>query len=135
MSGKPPKLKYAQVPKFREALRQEQGGTCAICSLPVSPDQSVLDHCHSQGHIRGVLHRGCNSLLGKLENNYKRYGIPDLRMFLAGVSSYLTKTARIPQDQRVLHPTFKTDDEKRQIRNQKARERRAAQKKAQDPGL
>lgn len=125
-----PKLKYSQVAPYRKDLLGKQGGTCALCSLPITAGKDVLDHDHTEGHIRGVLHSGCNSLLGKLENNYKRYGVPDLRLFLAGAPQYLTKGSRIPLDQRVLHPTFKTDEEKRQARNEAARKRRAAQKKA-----
>lgn len=130
-----PKLKYSEVAKTRASMLQSQGGTCALCSLPIAKGKDVLDHDHTEGHLRGVLHSGCNSLLGKLENNYKRYGVPDLRLFLAGAPQYLTKGSRIPLDQRVLHPTFKTDEEKRQARNEAARERRAAKKKTQDSGL
>lgn len=128
-----PKLKYSEVAKTRASMLQSQGGTCALCSLPIAKGKDVLDHDHTEGHLRGVLHSGCNSLLGRVENNYRRYGVPDLRCFLAGASMYLTKSSRIPMDQRVLHPTFKTLDEKREARNATARKRRAA-KKAKESG-
>ena len=123
-----PKLTYSQVPVYREVVLEHQGGVCAICGQPIPKGTDVLDHDHKDGHIRGVLHRGCNSLLGKLENNHKRYGVQDLRLFLAGVSSYLTRSSRIPLEDRVLHPTFKTDEEKREARREKARARRQAAK-------
>lgn len=133
--SKLPKLTYSQVKPYRETLLKTQGGLCALCGQPIREGADVLDHDHKQGHIRGVLHSGCNSLLGKLENNHKRYGVTDLRLFVSGVSGYLTRSARIPQENRVLHPTYKTEDEKREARNKKARERRAATKETKNPGI
>lgn len=39
----------------------EQQGRCAICQ---QEKPLVLDHCHSQGHLRGFLCHRCNSGLG-----------------------------------------------------------------------
>lgn len=86
----------------------------------------MLDHDHSTGAVRATLHRGCNSLLGKIENNHKRYGIQSLAAFTAGVAPYLQRhTTNITG---LIHPLHKTEEEKRLARNTKARKVRAAKK-------
>lgn len=119
------KLKYTEVPPVRARILAQQGGVCALCGDP--PDVPCLDHCHSEGHIRGVLCRGCNALLGKLENNRKRYGLGNLLRFFKfvnNVSTYLTRH----KFGELLHPTFKTEAEKKVARAEAARKRRAAKK-------
>lgn len=115
------RLKTTQVAAYRALLLDKQGGKCVLCGE--RPEVPVLDHCHSEGHIRGTLCRGCNSLLGVIENNRKRYGLANitkLARFLSSVPQYLMH-ARHP----VLHPTHKTEDEKRELRNKRARAARA----------
>lgn len=122
------KLKVSEVKPVRESMLVRQGGKCELCGCPVTQATAVLDHCHKSGVIRAVLHRGCNSLLGKIENNYRRYGVQDLHLarLAPAVFQYLTKH-KMPQHP-YLHPTFKTEDEKRERRNALARKRRAAAK-------
>lgn len=76
--------------------------------------------------MRGVLHRGCNALLGKVENNHRRYGVHSLGAFCAGVASYLS--THLTNITGLLHPTHKSEDEKRLARNAKARKARATKK-------
>lgn len=121
------KLKASQVPATRERLLTEQGGRCALCLRVIRRDP-VLDHDHHTGAVRGVLHRGCNALLGKIENNHKRYGIEDLAAFLQGTPAYLQRHRENRTG--LLHPTHKTEDEKRLARNARARKARAAKKEA-----
>lgn len=121
------RLKTTEVAKTREEIRQAQVGRCALCQLPCSEAQAVLDHDHGTGAIRAVLHRGCNALLGKVENNHRRYGVPSLAAFAAGVAGYLSK--HVTNQTGLLHPTHKSEDEKRLARNAKARKKRAATKK------
>jgi hypothetical protein len=122
------RLKTTEVATTRAAMLVAQSGRCAICKLPCSPTQAVLDHNHSTGLIRASLHRGCNALLGKVENNYKRYGVPNLSAFLNGLAAYLQ---RHETDQTgLLHPSHLTEDEKRLKRNAKARKGRASKKEA-----
>lgn len=47
----------------REAMRAAQNNTCPVCKklLPAVPH---VDHCHRTGRVRGLVHKGCNSLLG-----------------------------------------------------------------------
>lgn len=125
------RLKHSEIAGHRAKLLNEQGGKCLLCSFPVAPSEAVLDHCHTTGVIRAVLHRGCNAMLGHIENNAPRHGLTDtvkLARMLSTVASYRAMflphlTAGLP-----LHPTFKTDEEKRVARNAKARKARAKAK-------
>ena len=76
--------------------------------------------------MRGALHRGCNALLGKLENNAARYGVRDIGLFTNGVANYLRIHAVNVTG--LLHPSYKTEEEKRERRNAKARAARAKRK-------
>lgn len=58
----------------RELLLKEQLGKCALTGLPLDKSQSVLDHVHDHDmFVRGVISRQSNSLLGVIENGWKRY--------------------------------------------------------------
>lgn len=125
------KLTYSQVAIVRLRLANAQNQRCALCGAPFgkkAPMDPVLDHDHNTGAIRGVLHRGCNSLLGKVENNAPRYGVRDLFAFGSGLQAYLVKH-QVPVTD-LIHPTYKTEDEKRLARNARARKARAAKKGA-----
>lgn len=125
------RLKTSEVAPYRAAKLKEQSGKCALCCLPIAAGSDVLDHDHSTGVVRAVLHRSCNALLGKVENNYKRYGIKDmtqLARMLSNVASYLSMYPPHLVGDLPLHPTHKTEDEKRLLRNKRARVARAKAK-------
>ena len=122
------RLKTTEVAATRFSLLHTQGMTCGLCKLPCTTLDAVLDHDHSTGAVRASLHRTCNALLGKVENNYKRYGVKNLGAFCAGLAGYL-QTHRVNMTG-LLHPTYKTEDEKREKRNKTARLKRA---KSKDP--
>jgi hypothetical protein len=122
------RLKTTEVGTTRTNMLVAQHGRCAICGLPCAPQHAVLDHDHGTGAVRGTLHRGCNSLLGKLENNAARYGVRDIGTFTNGVAAYLR--THLVNVTGLLHPTHKTDDEKRERRNAKARVARAKRKES-----
>ena len=107
------KLKYAEIKPTREQKLKEQNGICAICGQPVALEQAALDHNHTTGAIRQVLHLSCNAFLGKIENNYRRFGVTDLEKFLSGVASYLERHAYVEPGALVRHPTHKTPEEKK----------------------
>lgn len=123
------KLTVAAVRNVRAKLAAEQGNRCAVCKGPLgskAPLDPVLDHDHATGAVRGVLHRGCNSLLGKVENNAGRYGVREVAAFCMGLAPYLTK--HMVNITGYVHPTHKTPDEKRLLRNKRARITRAKRK-------
>ena len=122
------RLKPSEIKEYREERLASVGGVCELCGLPLTADNAVLDHSHKHGWIRGVLHRGCNALLGKIENNWRRVGVPHLGTFLGGVFAYLEST-EVPAIE-VFHPSYRTPEEKRLLRNKRARRKRKAKKSA-----
>lgn len=119
------RLKHAEVKPLREKLLKEQTGCCALCQEPVV-DDAVLDHDHKTGAIRGVLHRGCNSLLGKIENNMprSRVDIGRLSKFAENLIKYLVSDAK----SEFLHPTHKTLEEKKDAARKRIKNRKKSQK-------
>lgn len=97
---------YSQkdVAKVRELLYNEQDGRDALTGLPLDYKQSVTDHNHKTQFVRGVLHRQCNAVLGKIENLWVRY----LSYWFEGtLSEFLRKAADYIErkdDQRYIHP-------------------------------
>lgn len=122
------KLKATQVKPVRESFLLKQGGRCAICQRTTPHKYARLDHDHHTGAVRAVLCNGCNCLLGKLENNAARFGVSDIGLFTNGVAQYLRTHAVNVSG--YIHPTHKTEDEKRLARNDKARKARAKKKES-----
>lgn len=122
------RLKTTEVAVVRERMAKANGNRCALCQLPLT--KPVLDHDHATGAVRGVLHNGCNALLGKLENNYKRYGVVNLAAFSNGVAAYLQR--HVTNQTGYLHPTYRTTEEKRLLTNARARKKRALSKQGAD---
>lgn len=51
-------------------LMDNQGNSCALCKLPfTSENKPHIDHCHSEGHVRGLLCRNCNFGLGMFKDS------------------------------------------------------------------
>lgn len=122
-----PRLTHSQIAPVRTAQIAAQGGKCALCQLPGVSSDPVLDHCHTTGAVRGTLHRSCNALLGKVENNAPRFGVRNLQAFGHGLAQYLQKHSTNITG--MTHPLYKTEDEKRVARNTKARKKRAETKR------
>jgi len=114
------KLKHSEIRDWRIRQLGNQDYFCALCGDSIEPTEAVLDHDHKTGLIRQVLHRGCNSMLGKIENNMPRskMTIERLEQFTINLIEYI-KT----EHTEVLHPTYKT-----------AEERKMAYKKKKSPG-
>lgn len=124
----PIKLKTTGVAPTRKRLLECQGGLCAICAEPLAEDKAVLDHDHRGGHVRAVLHRDCNIMLGKVENASVRTGMGRDRMikFLQGAAKYvIDHTENISG---LIHPSHFTTEEKIERRKAKAKRTRAKAK-------
>jgi hypothetical protein len=115
------KLKNNEIKPYREVQLGQQNQCCALCGQYIE-DDAVLDHDHKTGLIRQVLHRGCNSLLGKIENSMPRSRV-DIRR-LEGIAhnliSYLTTTHTD-----ILHPSYKTSEQRKDLAKKRAKKRRA----------
>lgn len=70
--------KYGLTPESADALLASQNGKCCICEREVGflehanardDNSACIDHCHSKGHVRGILCRKCNSGLGMFFDN------------------------------------------------------------------
>lgn len=61
---------FGITPEDYEAMLAEQGGVCAICQRPErakrdgKPMRLSVDHCHTTGHVRGLLCHACNRGIG-----------------------------------------------------------------------
>jgi hypothetical protein len=113
------KAKVKDIKPLREKYLGEQLGLCALCREPIDATEAVLDHCHRTGHIRSVLHRGCNAYIGSMENGLARNRITPNRLtkILANFESYRLTLKPI------LHPTHKTPEEKQARAKKQARAR------------
>ncbi len=69
------KSKYGISQEDYERMLSEQNGKCAICfsSDPKSGHGLlVVDHCHSNGHVRGLLCTPCNFALGSMGDSIEK---------------------------------------------------------------
>lgn len=122
------KLKQKDIPVVKQEILKEQGYKCLLCHYDLRRTESrniCLDHDHKSGFIRGVLCRNCNGVLGKIENLATR-AKKDLTHihWLGNAVEFLESTSKAPAYE-YIHPTHKTEAEKRALRNKRARMRRA----------
>ena len=133
------KLKHSEVAGLRKRLLEKQENRCAICACSFSEAYyshkkrkvlpkhvACLDHCHKTGQIRGVLCSGCNSLEGKVINAIERWHTNVCISDTSSVSNLLYALANYYSWHRVdhldlIHPSFKTEEEKRLLKNKRAR--------------
>lgn len=53
-------------------MLNKQNGCCAICASPEKnqfEEVFHVDHCHTTGSVRGLLCRGCNHMLGAMNDD------------------------------------------------------------------
>jgi len=118
-------LKTKDIRLWREKLLKKQKGICPLCQEELIAEEAVLDHCHVTGHIRGALHNGCNRAEGKAINWIYRTKCNDPVVFAKNLSKYWNKDfSKLP-----VHPKHRTIEQKKEIRNAKARKARAKRNK------
>ena len=55
-----------------QKMLDSQGGVCKICKSPEAKGrwrQFHVDHCHKNGHVRGILCNRCNTMLGMIDDD------------------------------------------------------------------
>lgn len=57
---------YGLGPGEYEALLAFQGGVCALCGRPFSRKRGAVDHDHTTGRVRGIIHGWENTILGRI---------------------------------------------------------------------
>ena len=85
------KKNYGLEPGTYDAMLTKQGGRCAICKTDAPGGKGTfhVDHCHDDGHVRGLLCHRCNVGIGQLQH--------DEAVLLAAVD-YLRTTKSPPAD-------------------------------------
>lgn len=100
-------------------LWQRQGGKCGICGERIDitvmgkASNYVVDHDHTTGEIRGVLHRSCNAAEGKVANAAGQWGAKSMRyvdilVFLKKLVHYLENSGS-----GMMYPDHKTPEQKK----------------------
>lgn len=96
-------LKQTAIARYRKKYKPT---VCPIFDIPLKPEDAVLDHDHTTGAIRSVIHRDANQFEGKVTNLYKRYVRSrvdaDLPTILRSLADYLEYHRDFPQD--LKHP-------------------------------
>ena len=77
--------RYGMTIEEYEALLAQQGGTCAVCDSDNNGRTMHVDHCHANGHVRGLLCSPCNTALGLSADDPER---------LRSLANYLERTAQ-----------------------------------------
>ena len=134
------KLTAAETKTMRDKIAMAQGNLCPLCGGDFKEAKlvkrklkpkliKVLDHDHATGVIRGVLCNNCNGMEGQISNraNRAKRNITALQ-WLRNLVGYL-ETCEKAQSSLIYH-THKTEDQKRLLRNKRARNKRAAIKAA-----
>jgi len=134
------KLKQTEVPAIRMQIQVAQGNLCPLCHANfgdaklqgkklVPKYTPVLDHNHDNGKLRGVLCNNCNGMEGKIKNRVRRAkrDLSDIQWLrnLLGYWEHHQEARSV-----YVYPTHKSDDDKRLLRNKRARLKRASHKAA-----
>lgn len=62
--------KFKITPEEYELMLFKQNKSCKICKSEFGQHKRIyIDHCHSQGHVRGLLCINCNLALGHIKDN------------------------------------------------------------------
>lgn len=64
--------RYGLTPSSFADLLAAQSGRCAACGGEFGVKGPQIDHCHENGHVRGVLCGNCNLALGHVKDDQER---------------------------------------------------------------
>lgn len=120
----PTKLKRAELPAVKRELIARQNGCCLFCGgdiTQISSVNQVVDHNHTTGIIRGVAHKGCNGVEGKVLRQLKGFGKCRTQKDVVRMAKRLAVFWEKEPTTLYIYPTHKTPAEKREAANKKAR--------------
>ncbi len=63
---------YGLTPDDFDLLFSRQNGMCAICEAKIGGRNMHVDHCHKNGHVRGLLCSKCNQAIGLFDENEEK---------------------------------------------------------------
>lgn len=138
-----PLLKITRSQQYSVTMRllKEQGGNCLVCNKRISIQTTgrasdyTLDHSHSTGEVRGVLHRSCNSAEGRVRHSVSRWGAKGndeeaIIEYLEGLAKYLRECHEGTRTTGIMYPNHKTPEEKAAAAKVKRRKQYATKKAA-----
>lgn len=109
-------LKQKDIKPLKEKIWLENNKKCPVLNKEVPLEKMVLDHIHKRkdeeaseqkGTCRTALEFRVNSMFGKIENSFKRYGLDkeiDLPTLLRNGANYLEKGAYCDNNTYFIHP-------------------------------
>lgn len=140
MSKKPLlKIPRSQLYAITMKLLHQQGGVCLVCQKSINiktvgrASDYCCDHDHETGEVRGILHRSCNSALGKIDNAAGRWGAKsmkyeDILAYLHKVLAYYDHVQANPTG--IMYPSHRTPEEQAAAAKLKRRKQYATKKAA-----
>jgi hypothetical protein len=126
------KIKASDLKWVRDMLLEKQGWVCPLCGRDmrnVQPRQRCVDHDHAldgpaAGAIRGCLCSNCNGNEGRIKNRVDcSKGNLNPIEWLENLLNYWKKHRT--NQTGLIHHTWKSPEERRILKNQKARDYRA----------
>ncbi|QGH73770.1 recombination endonuclease VII [Vibrio phage vB_VhaP_VH-5] len=133
------KITRSQQYSITMQLLKRQDMKCLVCGQPINvttkgrSSDYALDHAHSTGEVRGVLHRSCNSAEGKVRHAVSRWGAKSSEEtavveYLEGLTKYLRECLDGVRTTGLMYPNHKTPEEKAAAAKLKRRKKYAENK-------
>ena len=120
------RLKSKDLRAWRDKRREAQCNIDPITQKFI--ENPCADHDHATGHLRQVLDRETNAFEGKVFNAWRRYlrykGVSLLEAISGLYGYYVLDYSKNP-----VHPMHRTKEEKKELRNKRARLKRRKAKK------
>ena len=83
-------MNYQTEKYIRKLFYDAQNGICPICDKPLKGKIS-LDHDHSTGEPRGLLHQSCNLKVAQIETHTKKLNYIISRQLEARIREYIAE--------------------------------------------
>ena len=83
-------MNYQTEKYIRKLFYDAQSGICPICDKPLT-GQISLDHDHTTGEPRALLHQPCNLKVAQIETHTKKLNYIISRQLEARIREYITE--------------------------------------------